>query len=281
MARVVGTGPAVISVLDLDPALGSGIGSEDWETARRLCRAELVRVPSGRRVFPETEGGDAIGFVIVAGLVCRELALRDRRMLELLGDGEVVYPPTDSDEPRLGTGIVLTAVVDTALVALGGSFIAAAARWPSLLRNVHERLESQRNNLAVLGLIAHLPRAEHRVLLVLHHLADRWGFVTPEGIVLRLPLSHDLLGQLAAARRSTITLALSALDRDGQVRRLDDGSWLLTGSVEKSVRSISKTSASARPLGELLAARARASEQLQDARALQAEARLARRRLRP
>lgn len=232
---------------------------------------------SGRQVLPaDALESDLVGLVIVGGLVCRELALRDRRMLELLGPGDVVHPPVESDRPRLGARIVLTAVLDTQLLALGRSFIAAAARWPGLLRNLQDRLESQRTYLAVQGLIAHLPRAEHRLLLVLHHLADRWGFVIPEGTVIPLPLSHDLLGQLAAARRSTVTLALSALERDGRVRRLDDGSWLLTGAAEELVLSIANNSTSVPPLGEMLALRARAIEKWQDARALRAEARLAR-----
>lgn len=281
MARVAGVG-AVVSVLDLEPGLGSGLSSEEWETARRLCRAELVGVPTGGRVFPaEALAGDLVGLVIVAGLVCRELALRDRRMLELLGPGEVVHPPVESDRPRLGARIAGTAVLDTELLVLRGSFIAAAARWPCLLRSVQDRLESQRTHLAVQGLIAHLPRVELRLLLVLYHLADRWGFVTPEGTVVPLPLSHDLLGQLAAARRPTITLALNALERDGQLRRLDDGSWLLTGAADELVRAIATTSEGIQPVGEMLALRVRAIERRQDARALRAQARLARRRPHP
>lgn len=282
MARGSVAGVAVVSVLDLDPALGSGVSSEEWETARRVCRAVLVRVPSGGRVPPaDALAGDLVGLVLVVGLVCRELALRDRRMLELLGPGDVVHPPGESDWPRLGTTTVGTAVLDTEFLALGGPFIAAAARWPCLLRGVQDRLESQRNRLAVQGLIAHLPRAEHRLLLVLHHLADRWGFVSPEGTVVPLPLSHDMLAQLAAARRSTITLAISTLERGGELRRLEDGSWLLTGPAEELVQAIATTSASTQPIGEMLARRARTIEGVQDARALRAEARLARHRPRP
>lgn len=66
------------------------------------------------------------------------------------------------------------------LVVLGESFIGAAARWPSLLATVQRRLEAQRESLAIQGLIAHLPRAEHRLLLMLWHLAERWGYVTPK-----------------------------------------------------------------------------------------------------
>jgi CRP/FNR family transcriptional regulator, cyclic AMP receptor protein len=60
-------------------------------------------------------------------------------------------------------------------------------------------------------------------VLTLWHLADRWGNLTPAGIV--LALSHDLLEQLTAARRSTATVALTALEHAETVKRLPDGSW--------------------------------------------------------
>jgi Crp-like helix-turn-helix domain len=112
-------------------------------------------------------------------------------------------------------------------------------------------------------------------LLVLRHLADRWGVVTAEGTVLPLPFSHDLLAQLAGARRSTVTLAVGALEREGAIRRLEDGCWLLTRVAERRVQATSKTVPS-RILGETLRLRIRASAMRDDARALQAEARLAR-----
>jgi hypothetical protein len=136
---------------------------------------------------------------------------------------------------------MLTAVIDSELLALAGRFLTAAARWPCLMTSMQARLENQRAHLAVEGLIAHIPRVEHRLLLMLWHLADRWGRVTPEGTAIPLALSHDLLSQLAAARRSTTTIALSALERDGRIARLDDGSWLLTTAAERMVQAIAKT----------------------------------------
>src|SRR5262249_13853935 len=171
--------------------------------ARYACRGDLVRVPRGLWPVPPDAGETQIlaGLLIVSGLVCREVGLRDRRMLELLGPGDIVQLPIQTDRPRLGGRIVLTAATTTELVTLGESFISAAGRWPSLLAAIQRRLEAQREHLAMQGLIAHLPRAEHRMLLMLHHLADRWGRVTPDGTVVSLPLTHDLLGQLIAARR--------------------------------------------------------------------------------
>jgi CRP/FNR family transcriptional regulator, cyclic AMP receptor protein len=241
-----------VRVLDLDPDLGSGVDPEDWELARHACRGQLLRVPRGVWDLPPQFGqqDELFGLVIVEGLLCREVALRDRYMFELLGPADVLQPPVVGGRPRLGGAITLTAAADTTLIVLGKSFIQAAGRWPALLTTVGRRLEARREHLAIQGLIAHLPRAEHRVLLTLWHLADRWGRVTREGTLLALPLTHELLGHLAAARRSTATLAVNALESAGYIRRFSDGSWLLTAAAAQRVQAIATVSRTAGVLGE-------------------------------
>jgi hypothetical protein len=100
--------------------------------------------------------------------------------------------------------------------------------------------------------------------------------VSAAGIVLPLPLSHDLLGQLTAARRPTVTLALGKLEQAGQLRRRDDGSWLLTEAAEHAVKVIAKTKGNARAFGDSLALRLEGSETREQARALRAQAKLMR-----
>ena len=265
-------------VLDCDPDLGSALGAEDWAAAQRACRGELVRAPRGRWTTPVdlAERETIIGFLVVAGIMCREVQLRDRHLLELLGPGDILEVPIGGEGPRLGGDIVLTAALTSDLLALGQTFITAASRWPSVLVAVHRRLEAQREHLAVQGLISHFPRVEHRLLLVLWHLADRWGRVTPQGTVIPLPLTHHVLAQLAAARRPTVTLAVKELADAGQVERLVDGSWLLTRAAEGRVQSIVKGARTDRSFGEILALRMRSGQTGQEARALRAEAKLVR-----
>jgi len=241
-----------VLVLDLDPGLGAGIGRQDWEAARHACRGTVVRARRGMWEPPASGGErlDLVGLVIVEGMVCRELALRDRHLLEVLGPGDVVQLPAPGRRPRLGESIGLSTAAGTVFVVLGRSFIVAAGRWPCLLASVQRRLEDQRERLAVQGLIAHLPRAEHRVLLALAHLAGRWGRPTPEGTLLPLTLNHALLGQLTRARRPTVTLAVSQLESEGAIRRLDDGSWLLTASADRAIEAITTTGKAGHALGE-------------------------------
>ena len=267
----------MVQVLDLDPELGSGIAEEQWETARHACRAKVLRAPRGAWSVPELAGerDDLIGLVIVEGLVCREVALRDRCMFELLGRGDVLQLPVAAGRPRLGSSITLTVASETVLVGLGRSFMCAAARWPSLLAAVHRRLEIQREHLAIQGLITHLPHAEDRLVLALWHLADRWGCATPEGTLLPLPLTHELLGQLTASRRPTVSLAVSALHSAGYVRRSDNGSWLLTPAADEKIEAIAATRKLSRVLGQTIAFRPGTAQLRHESRARREQARTA------
>ena len=63
-------------------------------------------------------------------------------------------------------------------------------------------------------------------------LAQRFGRMTPEGIVIELPLTHQIIGDLVGSRRPTVSLALQSLAEGGVLKRLDDGRWhLATGAV--------------------------------------------------
>jgi CRP/FNR family cyclic AMP-dependent transcriptional regulator len=67
---------------------------------------------------------------------------------------------------------------------------------------------------------------DRRLLTLFWHLAERWGRVGTDGVVVPLALTHRMLGLLVGARRPTVSSALR--ERDELVRGLD-GSWLLRG----------------------------------------------------
>ncbi len=64
------------------------------------------------------------------------------------------------------------------------------------------------------------------------HLAEQWGRMTADGIVVPLTLSHRLLGELVGARRPTVSAALAALAHDGRLVRRESGDWLLVEAPE-------------------------------------------------
>lgn len=69
-------------------------------------------MPRGRWRMPKGAGetDNVVGLLIVRGMLCREVSLRDRSMLELLGPGDVLQPPVQTGRPGLAGTVELTAV---------------------------------------------------------------------------------------------------------------------------------------------------------------------------
>lgn len=222
-------------LLDLEPDLGEGIDASQWQDARRLSLVKVVRLGCGALTLPQSfaDRDDIVALIVTDGVIGRETAIGARVAFELICQGDVLLPPTDPPDHVCARAETRLTVLSTAtLIVLGQSFIRAAARWPVLLSNLHRRLESQRQRLTAQGLAVHLPRAEDRLLLILWQLADGCGHVTPDGVVLPLSLSHDILARMCAARRPTITLALGALQAADLIRR-HDGHLLLTDAARE------------------------------------------------
>ena len=90
--------------------------------------------------------------------------------------------------------------------------------WPeipsALLRRASERGDVLAYQLAARQAV----RVEDRLVLILWQLAERWGRVSPQGTVLRMPgLNHEVLARVVGARRSPVTKALGDLRRRGVV----------------------------------------------------------------
>ena len=103
-------------------------------------------------------------------------------------------------------------------------------QYPELARSLMARAIQRSQNLAVNMAIVHQARVDVRLHMLLWHLAARWGRVRSDGTVLRLRLTHTVLADLVAARRPTVTTALSELTRRGLVRT-DGETWVLPGEA--------------------------------------------------
>jgi CRP-like cAMP-binding protein len=89
-------------------------------------------------------------------------------------------------------------------------------------------MRRSRNFAVILAIVQH-PKVESRLHMLLWHLADRWGTVRPEGVLVPLRLTQTVLAELVAARRPTVSAALGVLERDGQLTRTPAG-WILHGA---------------------------------------------------
>jgi hypothetical protein len=167
----------------------------------------------------------AFGATVFEGLVMSSLRIGNRTGIHLLCPGDLLVPRNELWPTWLAELDFQTAA-PVRLGLLGNDLLAAVYRWPRLLQGIYGSLGDQLQRLTVQLVICQLPRVEDRILSMLWLLADSWGHVTPGGVRLGLPLTHEMLGALVGARRPTVTLALRKLTDDGALVPQDPG-WLL------------------------------------------------------
>jgi hypothetical protein len=223
-------GAQTVRVFEHDPDLLAGLDDQSAELLRRRVRVPELRLACGPWSAPAA--GDslagAIGLLVLDGLLCRCVRLQGRDCSELLGAGDLLRP-WDAHEPPLG-GPASWRVLQPATVAvLDQRFAAVVGRWPSIVGALIARSALRSRGLAMNLAIAHIRHAEMRLLTLLWLLADRWGRMTPDGVVLPLPLTHEILGQLVCLHRPTTSSALQRLVRAGEIARRPDRGWMLLG----------------------------------------------------
>jgi CRP/FNR family cyclic AMP-dependent transcriptional regulator len=98
-----------------------------------------------------------------------------------------------------------------------------------------QRVASRARHLALTQAVTHLPRTHARLLLLFWLLAERWGTVSPEGVIVRLPLTHQVLAMLVGSHRPTVTIALQKLTRAELLIRQSTHRWLLTNHAIESL----------------------------------------------
>jgi hypothetical protein len=229
----------VISLLDADPDFADGLDDATVERARAAARTRVQRLSPGAwdaRAAMEPERHHR-GFLIVDGLLARQVDVLGRRCCELLSHGDVMRPwQWDPEGSHVQAEVGWEVLEPTRLAVLDHALIQRLAPFPQLGAELFARGIRRAHALAVALAISHHQRVDERLHLTLWHLAERWGRVTPDGIVLPLPLSHQRLADLVGAHRPSVTTAMGDLVREGAVSRRDDGDWVLHGSPPERLK---------------------------------------------
>jgi CRP-like cAMP-binding protein len=216
-----------VALLDVDPDLGGALTAAERAEAGRAVSAALHRLPPGHWTpGPEHLAGPAL---VVSGLITRETALGRAPASELLGPGDVLCLRSRASM-LLDATTSWTVTVPSRIVVLDSTWAASARRWPAIADAVRDRLEEQLERASVHGAIRQLRRVEDRLMAMFVQLADRWGRVGAEGLIVPLPLTHQALGRLVGAERPTVSLAITQLKEAGSLDRREDGSWVLRGA---------------------------------------------------
>jgi CRP-like cAMP-binding protein len=173
------------SVLSLPE--GSSLGAE------RLESVALLSIEDGIVYVSAWSGGSARQIVV-----------------NLSGSGSVLLAPA-ADE-------TLVALADSRLTLIPASVQRRLLQSPAtatvLLEGIEAGLRECRESLAQLGCRRHGDRVRKKLI----QLARTHGKVGTEGLLLDIPLTHELLADMVGSTRETVTRALTRLAEQGLIQ---------------------------------------------------------------
>jgi CRP-like cAMP-binding protein len=226
-------------LLDADDDLAQEFDVRMRLAVRQVATARVLDAEAGvcdlSRWF-ETAGGGP-GLLVLDGLVAIDARVGDRTSTELIGPGDLLQPACPLAENMLERGDAWRALSPTRFALLDAEFAERVRPWPQIIQCLLRRAGRRIADLNVLRAITSQPRLEVRLVLLLWHLAARWGRVEPTGIRVSLPLTHRMLGQLVGAERPSISHALGRLAQAGMVTGTA-GDWHLHGTVEDHLEAL-------------------------------------------
>jgi len=227
-----------VAVLDCDPSLlprgAPGAAAHLTAPVMQIPRGEWLPMPARAGRY---DGW--LGMLLLDGLMIRTLRLGGLECCELLGPGDVIRPWDQEDElASLAADVSWRAPAELRVALLDDTFARLACRWPEVLSALMQRSLRRTRSLAVHLAIAQVRRADVRLMALFWHLADRWGRVTQDGVVVELALTHGMLSRLTCLRRPTVSLALKQLHASGELVRTSPSHWLLRGAEPDSVHRV-------------------------------------------
>ena len=217
-----------VAVFDEAPELLGALSAADVaEVSRVRTPSLLVERGSWRPPTPHAKARPHFGLLVLDGFMLRRVSLNGRTGAELLGSGDLLLPwlrqpPYDT----LAAESDWAVLERSRLAVLDQRFAARVAPWPEIAAALLTRATERARMLAFQHVASHIPGLESRLLALMWALADRWGRVTQEGVLIPLRLTHATLAELVGASRPSVSAALSQLARDGIVERAPSG-WLL------------------------------------------------------
>jgi len=226
------------ALFDVDPELAEALDERQLADARLRAIVPVAELAAGPwpTAHLRTATAHPVAIMVVEGIVLRELLLAGSTATELLGPGDIV--DFTGVEDALLPADVRWSVPDAArIIVLDDRMLAILRAWPGVARVLLSRAVQRERRLATHRAIAQLPRVDLRLLAFFGHLGERWGRVTPSGVLLPLHLTHETLGRLIGARRPTVSLALKDLAAGNMLERRPDGAWLLSHQAIRSLGS--------------------------------------------
>jgi CRP-like cAMP-binding protein len=225
----------IVSLPRIDPDLIAGLPAGDREAAAASCTARTLEIRRGEwdaeeiRALHQDPAG--FGLLVVSGILCRHVVQGRRCGAELVGPGDLMRPwDLVGEWSTIPTEPAWTVLVPARVAILDAAFARRSAPFPAIAEALTRRALLRSRYLAILIAIVGHRRIETRLTMLFWHLADRFGRMGGEWVEVPVPLTHALLAELVAARRPTVSTALSKLAEDGILLSHDDG-WRLSAAA--------------------------------------------------
>lgn len=236
----------LVRVFEHEPELLRNLRPRDAARAGDAGIARRLELAPGEWRPPLVRlGAGDLGLLIVNGLIIRRTEVIGRSGVELLGAGDIARPWRPDDESLVPATLTVAVCEPTSVAVLDRGFVETISRWPEILAQILERMSTRATSLAFQLAIARLPTLESRLLCMLWHLAERWGHVSRDGIVVRLKLPHHILADLTSSSRPSVSSALGRLKARGLVERCGSRQCRLLGDPPDELEGLPKRSLAA------------------------------------
>lgn len=217
-----------VQLLECDPRLAQGLSAEERAVAAGSLPVQAAMLKKGDwdpGAGPPEPG--YLGHLVCGGLLARRIEVDRGGSVELLGRGDLLRPwQEDASSFCRDSWEVLE---PTTLVILSPTMARGLARWPAITSNLVARAVNRSRASAAAAAISSIVGLEERLLILLWHLAERWGEPVNEGVRIPIGLPHRLLAELVSARRPSVTTALTSLQEEGRLTSAANGCWVLLG----------------------------------------------------
>jgi CRP/FNR family cyclic AMP-dependent transcriptional regulator len=218
-------------VLEVDRGLCDVVDPERAGRARAASLSAVVarRAGSWDATHDAELARGGFGLLVLDGVLVRRVGVEGRFGAELLAAGDLLRPwQHDGEAGALPFEMAWRIVAPLRFAVLDLRWAARMAPFPEVAAELVGRALERSRRLATLMAIAQQPRLDQRVWLLFWELADRHGRVHADGVHIQLRLTHEVISHLVAARRPSVSTALSALAARGILRR-EGGGWILSG----------------------------------------------------
>jgi CRP-like cAMP-binding protein len=197
----------------LDSWLLDPLEGDEQKLASRTLEAcpGLPMAEGARAVIGDSLGAEVLlvekGFLVVHA----SPPLARRVVVAEAGPGSVLLMPGNREHLQALTDCWITPLPLARLEEL----LAMPGTATALFQGLGNALRLRQEAASHLGSVRHVDRVRQKLL----QLARHFGRVNPEGIRIEFPLTHDLLAEMVASARETVTRALEDLQRSGFLAR--------------------------------------------------------------